>query len=106
MTHKLKLQKEYAAPVLNGQKTFEIRFDDRGYQKGDFIEFNVVDGSLEINHPLNGKTFVITYVLHGWGLKENWCALAIKEATTKVTYNSEEGEYFNEIRGVKNDKTN
>ena len=79
MTHKLKLYKEYADAVLSGEKSFEIRFNDRGYQKGDFIEFNVVDGIYEINHPLNDKKFVITYILHGWGLQENWCALAIKE---------------------------
>ena len=83
MTHKLKLHKEYANSVLNGEKTFEIRFNDRGYQKGDFIEFNVIDGIYEIYHPLNYKTFVITYILSGWGLKENWCALAIKEVDMK-----------------------
>lgn len=79
MTHTLKLHKEYADAVLSGEKSFEIRFNDRGYQKGDYIEFNVIDGIYEINHPLNDKTFVITYVLNGWGLQENWCALAIKE---------------------------
>ena len=83
MIHKLKLYKEYADVVLSGEKSFEIRFDDRGYQRGDFIQFNVVDGLYEINHPLNNKIFVITYVLHGWGLQENWCALAIKEVDKK-----------------------
>lgn len=83
MTHTLKLHKEYADAVLSGEKSFEIRFNDRGYQKGDFIEFNVIDGIYEINHPLNDKTFVITYVLNGWGLQENWCALAIKEVDMK-----------------------
>ena len=79
MTHKLKLQKEYADAVLSGDKSFEIRFDDRGYQKGDYIQFNVVDGIYEVNHKLNDKMFIITYILHGWGLQENWCALAIQE---------------------------
>lgn len=79
MTHTLKLYKEYADAVLSGEKSFEIRFDDRGYQKGDYIQFNVIDGIYEVNHKLNDKMFVITYVLHGWGLQENWCALAIKE---------------------------
>ncbi len=83
MTHKLKLHKEYADAVLSGEKSFEIRFNDRGYQKGDYIQFNVIDGIYEVNHKLNDKTFVITYVLHGWGLQENWCALAIKEVDMK-----------------------
>lgn len=79
MVHILKLNKEYAGAVLSGEKSFEIRFDDRGYQKGDYIQFNVIDGICEVNHPLNDKTYMITYVLHGWGLQENWSALAIKE---------------------------
>lgn len=80
MTHKLKLQKEYADAVWQGEKTFEIRYNDRGYQKGDYIHFHVVDGIYELNHPLNDKLYTITYVLSGWGLQDNWCALAIKEA--------------------------
>ena len=73
MTHKIKIEKPYADAVLNGEKSFEIRFDDRGYQKGDVIEFNVIDNhDLEINQ--------ITYVLHGWGLKDSWCVFAIKES--------------------------
>ena len=83
MTHKLKLQKEYADAILSGDKSFELRYNDRGYQKGDYIKFNVVDGIYEVNHKLNDKTFIITYVLHGWGLQENWCALAIKEINNK-----------------------
>lgn len=79
MTHKIKIEKPYADAVLSGDKTFEVRYDDRGYQKGDFIEFNVIDGFYEVNHPLNNKKFEITYVLHGWGLKDSWCVFGIKE---------------------------
>lgn len=81
MTHKIKIEKPYADAVLSGDKTFEVRYDDRGYQKGDVVEFNVIDNNdLEINHPLNDKKFEITYVLHGWGLKDSWCVFAIKES--------------------------
>lgn len=80
MTHKIKIEKPYADAVLSGDKTFEVRYDDRGYQKGDVVEFNVIDGIYEINHPLNDKEFEITYVLHGWGIKEGWCVFGIKEA--------------------------
>ena len=80
MTHRLKIEKPYADAILEGIKTFEIRYDDRGYQKGDVVEFNVIDNNdLEINHPLNDKEFEITYVLHGWGLKDSWCVFSIKE---------------------------
>ena len=82
MIHKIKIEKPYADAVLSGDKTFEVRYDDRGYQKGDLIEFNVIDhNDNEINHPLNDKTFLITYVLHGWGLKPDWCVFSIKEVS-------------------------
>jgi ASC-1-like (ASCH) protein len=36
-THEIKLDKEYFDSVLCGDKTFEIRHNDRGYQKGDKV---------------------------------------------------------------------
>ncbi len=35
--HNLRILKRFFEPVLAGTKKFEIRFDDRGYKKGDFI---------------------------------------------------------------------
>lgn len=79
MIHILKLQKEFAEAVLSGEKCFEVRLNDRGYQKGDYVKFNVVDNSLEIPHELNECVFEITYVLNGWGIKENHVVFGIKE---------------------------
>ena len=81
MTHKIKIEKPYADAVLSGDKTFEIRYDDRGYQKGDIIDFIVIDpkDDSKIEHSLNAKSFIITYVLHGLGLKDSWCVFSIKE---------------------------
>ena len=85
MTHHIKIQREFADAVLYGEKTFEIRMNDRGYQKGDLIRFRVVDGRLPLTyHPLNDKTYEITYVLNGWGLCEGYVGLAIKEKTNEV----------------------
>ena len=77
--HKIKLQKEFAEAVLIGDKAFEVRYNDRGYQKGDQIIFDVRDGSFLINHPLNDKTYEITYVLNGWGIKEDYVVFGIRE---------------------------
>ena len=53
MTHEIKIQKEYAQAVYLGEKTFEVRNNDRGYQKGDLIVFQVMDGGLsDPTHPL------------------------------------------------------
>lgn len=79
MIHELKLQKQFAQSVLDGTKSFEIRENDRGFQKGDIIEFIVMDGPFnDISHPLNKQEYEITYVLSGWGLKEGYVALGIK----------------------------
>lgn len=78
--HKLKLREEFADAVFHGEKRFEIRLNDRGYQKGDFVEFTVVnEHGIVVDHPLNGKTFKITYILNGWGLKEGYVVFGITD---------------------------
>ena len=77
--HNIKLQKEFADAVMNGDKTFEVRYNDRGYQKGDAVIFHVMDGMFQINHPLNHKNYEITYVLSGWGIKEDYVVFGIRE---------------------------
>lgn len=82
--HHIKIQQEFADAIISGEKTFEVRKNDRGYQKGDLIRFHVVDEGYPITSPitshlLNDKTYEITYVLSGWGLREGYVALAIKE---------------------------
>lgn len=92
MLHDIKIKSEFADAVLCGDKSFEIRKNDRGYQKGDRIRFMVVgdiaryfSGSKVVEtiyenpkHELNGKIFEITYVLSDWGLEPGYVALAIK----------------------------
>lgn len=41
-THRLKVFIKYADAIMNGTKTFEIRKNDRGYEVGDKIVFDVV----------------------------------------------------------------
>ena len=81
MTHEIKLREEYADAVLSGEKCFEVRENDRGYQKGDRVRFIVIDKlNLCVNHYLtvNEVEFEITYVLSGWGIKEGWVVFGIK----------------------------
>ena len=79
MIHEIKPQKEFADAVLNGEKCFEVRYNDRGYQKGDKVKFKVMNNSISHYHPLNEQTFEITYVLNGWGIKEDYVVFGIKQ---------------------------
>ncbi|MBQ6734868.1 MAG: DUF3850 domain-containing protein [Lachnospiraceae bacterium] len=79
--HKVKIYESYADAVLSGEKTFEIRDNDRGYQKGDRLRFEVKDDRGVhgiLTHGLNDKEYKITYVHSGLGMKEGYVALAIK----------------------------
>jgi len=40
MIHELKILPEYFEPVIKGEKTFEIRVNDRDFKKGDYLALN------------------------------------------------------------------
>lgn len=91
MAHwKLKIEKQFADEIVSGMKNFEIRCEsDKVFQKGDSVEFLVNPVDLRYppkeDHPLTGRIYDITYVLHGWGLREDYCAFAIKERVNEET---------------------
>ena len=80
-THELKIMCNFANAIVDGDKTFEIRENDRGFQKGDRVKFHVLDmnGIAFPSHVLSKRTYEITYVLNGWGLKENYVVFGIRE---------------------------
>ena len=81
VVHNLKILDDFADAVYMKDKTFGIRENDRGFQKGDYIRFQAIgkDG-LPIKHGINDKEYRITYVLSGWGLKNGYVALGLEEA--------------------------
>ena len=84
-THRLKIQEQYDDAVLNGTKTFENRKNDRGYEVGDKIVFDVVTNEgyavgATARHPLNGAAYRIDYILDGFeGLAQKYVAMAISK---------------------------
>lgn len=92
MTHELKIQKQWADAKLAGEKPFEIRRNDRGFQKGDVVRYKVIDPKTGEpwrqpasgvpfhpggRHPLEICDFVITYVCEGAdGLERGYCVYA------------------------------
>ena len=81
-THRIKILDEFADDVLEGRKPFEIRENDRGYQKGDHVIFSVITkaGMDCKDHGLNSKEYEITYILNGWGIKNGYVVFGIREA--------------------------
>ena len=59
--HNLKIRDEYALPKLNGDKMFEIRKNDRNYEVGDIVIYNVIDDA-ELNRQFVSKFYKITYI--------------------------------------------
>lgn len=74
-THILKVRTEFFVELENGNKTCEIRHNDRDFQKGDVVVLCEHNGVL-----FNGKElrFEVTHVLSGWGLQENYVALSLR----------------------------
>lgn len=75
-THELNLLHTFFEEVLCGVKTFEIRENDRGFQKGD---------QLILRQQIPGQTSrrrircTVAYVLSGWGLKNGYVALSLQD---------------------------
>lgn len=57
MIHKLKIKEEFAEAILTGDKTFEVRLNDRGFQRHDRVRFTVIDNINvpHVSHPLHFK---------------------------------------------------
>lgn len=73
--HEIKLRTEYFYNVLNGDKTFEIRYNDRNYQKGDKV-------LLKEFHPTIYKSREISAVIGdvvSFKQKEDWVVFSLKD---------------------------
>lgn len=61
MTHDIKIERPYFEAVRDERKRFEIRYNDRGYNAGDYIILTPYENGVRIDYyePINA---VITYV--------------------------------------------
>ena len=75
--HNLKVNIRQADAKWAGERPFELRFNDRDFQKGDHVIYRVVNSKTHedvASHPLNGLETEITHVLAGVnGIEKNWC---------------------------------
>ena len=88
-THNLKLSLAFCDDILSGEKTFEVRKNDRGFQTGDLIRFIPTDGTSycssdgtvreHAKHEISDRRYMIKYILNGWGIKNGYVVLGIEE---------------------------
>lgn len=76
--HYLKTETEYFQLQEKGEKTFEVRRNDRDFKKHDMVHLEEV-----VNGQYTGRTLPfkeIVYVLHGgqFGIEEGYCVLQLK----------------------------
>jgi hypothetical protein len=77
--HELKTIEPYFSQVETGEKTFEIRYNDRNYQKGDYLLLQKYDGIMQ---SFNGESLLVRvkYVLKDYhGLSKDMCIMSISK---------------------------
>ena len=77
MIHALKIRCDYFDSVLSGEKTFEIRENDRDYRVGNMLALNEINGHGE--YTGRSALVYIRYIFQDSEyLKENYVAISIK----------------------------
>ncbi len=73
----LKILPEYYQAVASGNKAYELRKNDRNYQRNDTLELNEFDGT---NYTGRKIKAYITYIFIGgkFGLDPEYCILSIR----------------------------
>ena len=76
--HELKILPQYFQAVWSGIKTFELRKDDRDYQRGDILVLREWDGEKYTGSAICVK---VTYILQDaekYGLKDGYVIMGIR----------------------------
>lgn len=90
-THGLKTDPDVFDAVWNGLKTFEIRFNDRDFKVGDWLNLHETKHSgedMKAGLPLiyTGRSMLrkVSHVLSGYGLAEGWVCLSLAAPSAAI----------------------
>lgn len=75
--HELKTIQPFFSQIDNGEKTFEIRINDRDFQTGDYLLLRNYDA---VNETYNGEDLLVRVksILKGHtGIKSGFCIMSI-----------------------------
>lgn len=89
--HKLKTLAVYYDAVARGDKTFEVRRNDRAFQKGDILVLEKWKDETYRDFSNASMRFRITYLLQGgqFGIEPGFCILGITPDVTEPTKGGE-----------------
>lgn len=79
--HKLKIEPEFWESIRDGSKSFEVRLNDRGFRKGDYVEFETsrYGYPLCIGNDYSSPVYVINYVLNYRGIENGFVVFSFSE---------------------------
>ena len=85
--HELKCLPPYFQAICRGDKTFEVRRDDRGFQKGDILdlkEYDPKEPTPASRYTGNAEQVLVTYVLTGgqFGIEPGYVVLGLRKFDT------------------------
>lgn len=79
MRHELKCWPEYFRAIIDGDKTFEVRKDDRGFEVGDEL---ILREYILAEDRYTGRELLVdvTYLMRGesWGIQHGIVVMAIR----------------------------
>ena len=75
--HDLKIKQKYFDRIMFGGKSFEVRLNDRDYQVGDTIQFDVYEDNSNKLSSSPTQMFGIKYIHSGLGMLDNYVVLSI-----------------------------
>ena len=78
--HELKTLDVYFDAVANGTKKFEVRLNDRGFQKGDLLILRHMDATGFVSSVEPPLFCNVLYVLQGgqFGIDPRYCVMSIE----------------------------
>lgn len=83
--HFLKIEKRFIPRILSGQKTFEIRKNDRDFQVGDILCLYEFNPEHKIQWAYDGRSpniIVSVVYMSAFAQQEGYVVLGIKPQTT------------------------
>lgn len=86
MLHALKTIQPYFDMVKSGNKTFELRKDDRPYNEGDKVVLQEWDGEKYTGQELNFLIGTIIRNAKQFGLKDGYCSFSILPILSTIPF--------------------